>query len=74
MKVSLAIREVMKNQEIGVNKLSNRLNKKQNVISERLRQDNISIVKLNEILRVLDYKLVIIPRDASIPKDGFEIE
>ena len=74
MKAVFAIREIMKMQEIGVNKLADRLNKKQNVISERLRQDNISVSKLNELLRVLDYKILIVPRNTSVPKDSFEIE
>ena len=64
----------MEQQNLGVNKIASRLNKKPNVISERLSQENISIVKLNELLRVLDYKTIIVPRNISIPKGGYEIE
>ena len=37
-----------------------------NVITKRLTQDNISVDKLIEMLRVLDYKLVIVPNDSRI--------
>lgn len=74
MKAVDAVREVMKTQNIGVNKMADRLNRKQNVISERLTQENISIAKLAEMLRVLDYKVVIVPRDAKSPEGGIEIE
>lgn len=74
MKTVEAVRMIMEQQNLGVNKLASRLNKKPNVISERLSQENISIVKLNELLRVLDYKTIIVPRDASVPKGGYEIE
>ena len=74
MKTVEAVREIMEQQNLGVNKIANRLNKKPNVISERLSQENISIVKLNELLRVLDYKTIIVPRNTTIPKGGYEIE
>lgn len=73
MKTSEALREIMKSQNVGVSKLSDRLGKKPNVISERLGQENISISKLEEMLKVLDCKLVIVPRDVSTPKGGYEI-
>lgn len=74
MKATEAIREIMKEEGIGVTKLADRLGKGKNVISERLRQDNISMEKLGEILRVLDYKVVLIPRDMVTPKNGYEIK
>ena len=74
MKATEAVREVMKEQEVGVNKMAARLDKPSRQISERLSQTNISIAKLTEMLRVLDYKVVIVPRNASLPKGGYEIE
>lgn len=44
------------------------------LVSERLSQENISIAKLREILRVLDYKVVIVPREARVPEGGYEVE
>ena len=47
---------------------------KSNVISERLSQENISVKLLNEMLRVMNYKVVVMPREARIPEGGHEIE
>lgn len=74
MNVIAAIREIMKIQSVGVNKLADRLGIKQNVLSMRLKQENISINKLTGILRMLDYKIVLLPREARVPEGGFEIE
>ena len=74
MKTGEAIREIMKKQDVGITKIANRLGKSKSVVSERVRQDNISVAKLDEILRVLDYKIVLVPLDTSTPKDSFEIK
>ena len=74
MKTGDAVREVMKIKEVGVNQMADRLGKSPRLVSERLSQQNISITKLNEVLKVMDYKILIVPRDTRIPSDGFEIE
>lgn len=74
MKASDAIREVMKNQGVGTNKMADRLNKPARLVSDRLSQENISIAKIDELLRVLDYKVLIVPRETRVPEGGFEIE
>lgn len=74
MKANEAVREIMNTQEIKIATLASRLNIKHNVMSERLRQNNISIDKLNEMLRVLDYKILVVPRSSRVPDGGFEIE
>lgn len=74
MKASEAIRKVMELTETRVADIAFMTNKKQNVISERLTQENISVAKLNEMLRVMNYKIVIMPRETRIPDRGFEIE
>lgn len=74
MKTGEAIREVMKKQEVGVNQMAHRLEKTPRLVSERLSQENISISKLREMLRVLDYKVVIVPRESRLPEGGIEIE
>lgn len=73
MKANEIIREVMKLKEVKPSVLASRLNIKNNVLSERLSQKNISIDKMNEMLRVLDYKIVVIPRESRVPEDGFEV-
>lgn len=74
MKTGEAVREIMKSKEVGVNALAGRLDKTPRLVSERLNQKNISIAKLREMLIALDYKIVIVPRNAKIPENGFEVE
>lgn len=74
MKTQEALRSIMEEQGVGLSKLASRMEKPVNTISERLRQENISIEKLSEILRVLDYKVVILPSSTTVPKGGYEIK
>lgn len=74
MKAALALKEVMKLREVKPAVLCDRLNIKSNVLSERFKQENISIAKLNEMLKVMDYKIVVVPRDTRVPDGGIEIE
>ena len=74
MKTQEALRSIMEEQGVGLSKLASRMEKPVNTISERLRQENISIEKLSEILRVLDYKVVILPSNTTVPKGGYEIK
>lgn len=74
MKTGEAVREIMKNKEVGVNALAGRIDKTPRLVSERLNQENISIAKLREMLIALDYKVVLVPRNAKVPENGFEVE
>lgn len=74
MKTSEAVREVMKTKQVGVSQIADRIGKSPRLVCERLGQENISITKLQEMLRVLDYKIVIIPRESRIPDGGYEVE
>ncbi len=74
MKTSEAVRIIMKESGIGVNALAGRIDKSPRLVSERLSQENISIAKLREMLIALDYKIVIVPRNAKVPENGFEVE
>lgn len=74
MRTGNAVREVMKLKQIGVNQLADLMGKTPRLVSERLGQENISVKKLNEMLRVMGYKTIIVPRDTRIPSDSFEIE
>lgn len=74
MKAGDAVREVMKLKETGVNQLADRLDKSPRLVSERLGQENISVKKLNELLRLMDYKILIVPRETQTSPNSFEIE
>ena len=69
-----AIKEIMKLKDIRPAVLCDRLKIKSNVLSERFKQKNVSVEKLNDMLRAMDYKVVIVPRDARVPEGGIEIE
>jgi hypothetical protein len=69
-----AVKEIMKLKDIRPAVLCDRLKIKSNVLSERFKQKNVSVEKLNDMLRAMDYKVVVIPRDARIPEGGYEIE
>ena len=69
-----AVREVMKLKDIRPAVLCDRLKIKSNVLSERFKQKNVSVEKLNDMLRAMDYKVVVVPREARIPEGGYEVE
>lgn len=69
-----ALRRVMELTGVRPAVLCGRLNIESNVLSQRFKQKNVSVSKLNEMARMLDYKIVLVPRDAKIPDGGYEIE
>lgn len=74
MKAGDAIKKVMEEQGVRVSQIAYMAGKKSNVISERLSQENISVGKMLEMLRVLEYKVVIMPRDAKMQDGWYEVE
>lgn len=74
MKATQALKKVMEMREVKPAVLCDRLNIKSNVLSERFKQENISVAKLNEMLKAMDYKIVVVPRDARVPEGGIDIE
>ena len=74
MTAAEAIREILNRTGVGVTALAGRLNINQNTMSMRLSQKSMTVAKLHETLRVLDYKVVVVPREARIPDGGFEVE
>lgn len=74
MKAMEAVRAIMTEKSVRPADLSGRLGIKQNVLSERFTQKNVSIAKLDEMLRVLDYKVILVPRTTRTPDGGYEVE
>lgn len=74
MKATTAVREVMTIRNEKVASLADKLKVKSNVLSERLSQDNISIAKLDEMLRLMDYKIVIVPRETREQEGWYRVE
>lgn len=74
VKAGDAIKKVMSEKSVKVAQMAYMTGKKSNVISERLSQENISVGKMMEMLRVLEYKVVIMPRDAKMQDGWYEVE
>lgn len=72
-----AVKEIMKRHDISPAVLRDRLGikkEKSNVLSQRFTQKNVSVAILNEMVKAMDYKVLVVPRDTRTPADGFEIE
>ena len=74
MKATDVIREIMSKQGVKPSTLAASLNIKNNVLSERLGQKNVSITKMNEMLDVLEHKMIVVPDDYVTPENGYEID
>ena len=73
MTASEAIKEVLKLKELNQAKLSDMLNIPLKTQNERLRHKNISVNKLDETLRVMGYKIMVVPRETKV-ENGFDIK
>ena len=81
IKATEAVREIMKNQGKTMSGLAQAMpadsdGKEVPVrrISERLSQENISVKVLDEMLRVLGYKIVLMPTDESVPTNSYTVK
>lgn len=74
MKTNEALRSIMKLEGIGLTDLAKRLGKTPRLVSDRLRLDNISIDKLNELTSVLGYTVALVPNDAQLSENVFILE
>ncbi len=87
MKTSDAVREIMKNKNVTVGAMARAISdargKDENgnkveilprLVTDRLAQKNISIANLVELLRTLDYKIVLVPRNKGEKEGEYEIE
>jgi hypothetical protein len=57
--------------------MADRLNITQAALWDRLntkKAKDIPVSMLSEMLRALDYKVVIVPRSSRVPSDGYEVE
>ena len=73
MTASEAIEEILKLKELNQAKLSDMLNIPLKTLNERLRHKNISVNKLDETLRVMGYKIMVVPRETKV-ENGFDIK
>lgn len=74
MKVNEAVREIMTERGVRPADLRRRLGLESNAMANRLSRDSMTVTKLVETLRALDYKLVAVPNDARVRTGEIEIE
>ena len=77
MKPMEAVKAIMEKTNFSTTALCEGLGmdkKKSNVLSQRFTQENVSVKKLNEMLSVMGYKVVVMPTNEKTPKEGFKIE
>ena len=69
-----AVKGIMKRKEVRPSTLYEALGIKSNVLSERFKQKNVSVSKLNEMVRLMDYRVVLVPSDKPLDDDCIEVE
>ena len=77
MKAMEAVRTVMERTNFTTSTLWEGMGmdkKKASVLSQRFTQENVSVKKLNEMLCVMGYKIVIMPTNMKTPTDAIKIE
>ena len=77
MKAREIIKLIMEKQEVSNACMADRLNITQAALWDRLNNKkvrDIPVSLLSEMLRALDYKVVIVPRSSRLPSDGYEVE
>lgn len=74
MKVQDIMVEIMTNKGLRYSILAARLGLAPNAMRERMLLKRPSLSKISETLRVMDYKIQIVPRETRTPKGGYEVE
>ena len=77
MKAREIIKVIMERLGVSNACMADRLNITQAALWDRLntkKAKDIPVSMLSEMLRALDYKVVIVPRSSRLPADGYEVE
>ena len=77
MLVKKAIRSIMERNGIGLNALAHMMGKNSQFVSDKLNPAkglNMSTDKLDEMIRVMGYKIVLMPADTELQDGWYEIE
>ena len=71
------VNTLMRAQGVSNAEMAAKLNLTQAALWDRLnpkKTNNMTIKKFNEMLKMLDYKIVAVPRKIRLSKGGFEVE
>lgn len=74
MNIGEVIKSILKLENLSIKALSKRISAPYTRITNRLNQNDMTIGKANELLRPLDYKLVIVPADKKLKENEYEVE
>ena len=77
MLVKKAVRSIMEKKGVGTGALAEMLGKPSRLVCDRLSLDkgtNLSIDKLDELVSVLGYKIVLMPADEEVRDGWYEVE
>ena len=67
------VKDIMASKHITMNDMAEAFGMTQNAMRNRLRLNNISIDKLEEMLTGLGYKILIVPSDTELRKNEYEV-
>lgn len=77
MLVKSAVRAIMERKGIGLNALAKEIGKIPQTVSDRLnpaKSTNLSIDKLDELIRAMGYKIVLVPEETKLKDGWYEVE
>ena len=66
-----AVREIMRIKDVRPAELYNKLGIASNAFCNRMQRKNVSTAVLNEMVKSLGYKLVLVPDWTTVPEDSF---
>lgn len=69
-----AVREIMRIKDVRQAELYNKLGIASNAFCNRMQRKNVSTTVLNEMVKPLGYKLVLVPDWTTVPEDSFTID
>lgn len=71
------VNNLMRAQGVSNAEMAAKLNLTQAALWDRLnpkKTNNMTVKKFNEMLKMLDYKIVAVPRKIRLPEGGFEVD
>lgn len=71
------VNNLMRAQGVSNAEMAAKLNLTQATLWDRLnpkKTNNMTVKKFNEMLKMLDYKIVAVPRKTRLPEGGFEVD
>ena len=69
-----AVREIMRIKDVRPAELYNKLGIASNAFCNRMQRKNVSTAVLNEMVKSLGYKLVLVPDWTTVPEDSFTLD